>query len=147
MEGASYYKVIAPGLESNMYMCTPRWYCIWSSRLGLDLGRQSFTYALSSCRHRFGCTRFCSRQRSSRDDQENAHEHPRRLWRDIHMVHEAQLLCACSAAERDGCNKNDKIVHFAREQVRDTLRFSEFLIFHCPVKGDAVETLKVFADL
>ena len=63
------------------------------------------------------------------------------------MVHEAQLLCACSGAERDGWNKNDKIVHFAREQVRDTLRFSEFLIFHCPVKGDAVETLKVFADL
>ena len=63
------------------------------------------------------------------------------------MVHEAQLLCACSGAERDGWNKNDMIVHLARKRVWNTLRFADFLIFHCPVKEDAVETLKVFADL
>ena len=62
------------------------------------------------------------------------------------MVHEAQLLRARSGAERDGWNKNDKIAHFAHEQVRDTLQFSELLIFHCPVKEYAVETLKAFAD-
>ena len=63
------------------------------------------------------------------------------------MVHEAQLLCACSGVERDGWNKDDKIVHLACEQVGNTLRFTFFLIFHCPVKEDAVETLRVFADL
>ena len=42
---------------------------------------------------------------------------------------------------------NDKIVHLAREQVESNLRFAGFLVFHCPLKEDAVETLKAFADL
>ena len=41
---------------------------------------------------------------------------------------------------------NDKIVHLAREQVESNLRFAGFLVFHCPLKEDAVETLKALAD-
>ena len=41
---------------------------------------------------------------------------------------------------------NDRIVHLAREQVGSNLRFASFLVFHCPLKEDAVETLKGMAD-
>ena len=41
---------------------------------------------------------------------------------------------------------NDRIVHLAREQVGSNLRFAGFLVFHCPLKEDAVETLKGLAD-
>ena len=41
---------------------------------------------------------------------------------------------------------NDKIVHLACEQVESNLRFAGFPAFHCPLKEDAVETLKTLAD-
>ena len=41
---------------------------------------------------------------------------------------------------------NDRIVHLAYEQVESNLRFADFLVFHCPLKEDAVETLKALAD-
>ena len=41
---------------------------------------------------------------------------------------------------------NDNIVHLTREQVESNLRFDGFLVFHCPLKEDAVETLKGMAD-
>ena len=41
---------------------------------------------------------------------------------------------------------NDKIVHLAREQVESNLRFAGFLVFHCPLKEDAVETRKALAN-
>ncbi|KAG8936656.1 hypothetical protein FRC02_000114 [Tulasnella sp. 418] len=40
----------------------------------------------------------------------------------------------------------DKINHFTRDQVESKLTFAGFLIFHCPLKPDAVETLKMLAD-
>ena len=36
---------------------------------------------------------------------------------------------------------NDKITHLAREQMESKLRFAGFLVFHCPLKEDAVEVL------
>ena len=33
---------------------------------------------------------------------------------------------------------NDNIVHLTREQVESNLRFAGFLVFHCPLKEDAV---------
>ena len=41
---------------------------------------------------------------------------------------------------------NDRIIHLAYEQVESNLRFADFLVFHCPLKEDAVETLKALAD-
>ena len=41
---------------------------------------------------------------------------------------------------------NDNIVHLTREQVESNLRFDGFLVFHCPLKEDAVETLKGLDD-
>ena len=41
---------------------------------------------------------------------------------------------------------NDNIVHLTREQVESNLRFAGFLVFHCPLKEDAVETLKGLDD-
>ena len=41
---------------------------------------------------------------------------------------------------------SDRIVHLAREQVESNLRFAGLLVFHCPLKEDAVETLKGLAD-
>ena len=42
---------------------------------------------------------------------------------------------------------NDRIVHLAYEQVESNLRFADFHVFHCPLKEDAVETLKALTDL
>ena len=36
---------------------------------------------------------------------------------------------------------NDKIAYLAREQMESKLRFAGFLVFHCPLKEDAVEML------
>ena len=41
---------------------------------------------------------------------------------------------------------NDRIVHLARKLLGSKLRFAGFLVFHCPLKEDAVETLKALAD-
>ncbi|KAK0440984.1 endoplasmic reticulum Ca-transporting P-type ATPase [Armillaria borealis] len=40
----------------------------------------------------------------------------------------------------------DKINKFPREQVESNLTFAGFLVFHCPLKSDAVEVLKMLAD-
>ena len=45
-----------------------------------------------------------------------------------------------------GAISNDRIVHLACEQVESNLRFAGFLVFHCPLKEDAMETLKGLAD-
>ncbi|GAA6000885.1 hypothetical protein JCM10207_004705 [Rhodosporidiobolus poonsookiae] len=45
----------------------------------------------------------------------------------------------------DGMNKND-ITTISREQVEAQLDFAGFLVFHCPLKPDAVATLKDLAD-
>ncbi|TDL20605.1 endoplasmic reticulum Ca-transporting P-type ATPase [Rickenella mellea] len=40
----------------------------------------------------------------------------------------------------------DKINHLHRDQVESGLTFAGFLVFHCPLKPDAVDTLKMLAD-
>ncbi|KAF8842460.1 endoplasmic reticulum Ca-transporting P-type ATPase [Paxillus ammoniavirescens] len=40
----------------------------------------------------------------------------------------------------------DKINKLHREEVEGNLEFAGFLVFHCPLKADAVETLKMLAD-
>ncbi|KAG9309968.1 hypothetical protein JVU11DRAFT_10001 [Chiua virens] len=40
----------------------------------------------------------------------------------------------------------DKINKLHREEVESNLTFAGFLVFHCPLKADAVETLKMLAD-
>ncbi|OAX38565.1 hypothetical protein K503DRAFT_151206 [Rhizopogon vinicolor AM-OR11-026] len=40
----------------------------------------------------------------------------------------------------------DKINKLSREDVESSLVFAGFLVFHCPLKADAVETLKMLAD-
>ncbi|KIJ62125.1 hypothetical protein HYDPIDRAFT_136644 [Hydnomerulius pinastri MD-312] len=40
----------------------------------------------------------------------------------------------------------DKINKLPREDVESNLAFAGFLVFHCPLKADAVETLKMLAD-
>lgn len=39
-----------------------------------------------------------------------------------------------------------QINHFAREKIESNLIFAGFLVFHCPLKPDAVESLKMLAD-
>ncbi|OCH92405.1 endoplasmic reticulum Ca-transporting P-type ATPase [Obba rivulosa] len=40
----------------------------------------------------------------------------------------------------------DKINKLPRDQVEKSLTFAGFLVFHCPLKADAVETLKMLTD-
>lgn len=40
----------------------------------------------------------------------------------------------------------DKINKLPRDQVESGLQFAGFLVFHCPLKEDAVEALKMLAD-
>ncbi|KAJ7600868.1 hypothetical protein C8J56DRAFT_847529 [Mycena floridula] len=40
----------------------------------------------------------------------------------------------------------DRINKLPRDQVESSLAFCGFLVFHCPLKADAVETLKMLAD-
>ncbi|KAG2119211.1 hypothetical protein DEU56DRAFT_837395 [Suillus clintonianus] len=40
----------------------------------------------------------------------------------------------------------DKINKLSREGVESSLMFAGFLVFHCPLKPDAIETLKMLAD-
>lgn len=54
-------------------------------------------------------------------------------------------VLALGVKEMDSMS-NDKILHLAREQVESNMRFAGFLVFHCPLKEDAVETLKALAD-
>ncbi|KAH8115480.1 hypothetical protein DFH11DRAFT_1743052 [Phellopilus nigrolimitatus] len=54
-------------------------------------------------------------------------------------------VLALAGEEMDGTG-NDKINHLAREQVESELNFAGFLVFHCPLKEDAVETLKMLAE-
>lgn len=45
----------------------------------------------------------------------------------------------------DGMNKHD-ITTVARDDVEQGLTFAGFLVFHCPLKPDAVKSLKELAD-
>ena len=58
--------------------------------------------------------------------------------------HDSRVL-ALGLKEMDAM-LNDNFVHLTREQVESNLRFAGFLVFHCPLKEDAVETLKGLAD-
>lgn len=42
-----------------------------------------------------------------------------------------------------GCSQINKL---PRDQVECSLRFSGFLVFHCPLKPDAVEALQMLAE-
>lgn len=42
--------------------------------------------------------------------------------------------------------KASQINHIAREQAECDLQFAGFLVFHCPLKEDAVETLKMLSQ-
>jgi manganese-transporting P-type ATPase len=39
-----------------------------------------------------------------------------------------------------------QIKKLARHQVESQLKFAGFLVFHCPLKPDAIETLRMLAD-
>ncbi|KAI5116478.1 hypothetical protein M0805_003507 [Coniferiporia weirii] len=54
-------------------------------------------------------------------------------------------VLALARKEMEGIG-GDKIIHLAREKVESDLHFAGFLVFHCPLKEDAVETLKMLAD-
>ncbi|KAH9942697.1 endoplasmic reticulum Ca-transporting P-type ATPase [Amylocystis lapponica] len=45
-----------------------------------------------------------------------------------------------------GSLSQDKINKLPRDQVESSLTFAGFLVFHCPLKPDAVETLKMLVD-
>ena len=55
-------------------------------------------------------------------------------------------VLALGLKEMDTILLNDNIVHLTREQVESNLRFAGFLVFHCPLKEDAVETIKALVD-
>lgn len=40
----------------------------------------------------------------------------------------------------------EQINKLSRDQVESALTFAGFLVFHCPLKPDAVETLKMLVD-
>ena len=58
------------------------------------------------------------------------------------MVHKVRQPCPRSWVEETDAMSNDKTAHLPCEQVESNLRFADFLVFNCPLKGDAVETLK-----
>lgn len=39
-----------------------------------------------------------------------------------------------------------QINHLTRDVIESDLTFAGFLVFHCPLKADAVDTLKMLAD-
>ncbi|EMD32432.1 endoplasmic reticulum Ca-transporting P-type ATPase [Gelatoporia subvermispora B] len=53
------------------------------------------------------------------------------------------LALACREMEH---LSQDKVNKLPRDQVERSLTFVGFLVFHCPLKADAVETLKMLAD-
>ncbi|KAF8816406.1 endoplasmic reticulum Ca-transporting P-type ATPase [Phlegmacium glaucopus] len=54
-------------------------------------------------------------------------------------------VLALAMKEMDALS-SDKINKLHREQVESKLTFVGFLVFHCPLKADAVDTLKMLAD-
>lgn len=56
-------------------------------------------------------------------------------------------VLALAGKEMEGVGTGmDKINKLSREMVECDLVFVGFLVFHCPLKEDAVETLKMLAD-
>jgi hypothetical protein len=81
------------------------------------------------------------------------------------MVHKKGKPCIGSGVKGNGThvrrqglsNFNNSMLHFffqlymqinklPRERVECKLTFAGFLVFHCPLKADAVETLRMLAD-
>ncbi|THG99504.1 hypothetical protein EW145_g7255 [Phellinidium pouzarii] len=62
-----------------------------------------------------------------------------------HYTRRGSRVLALATKNIEGI-RSDKIAHLAREQVESGLHFAGFLVFHCPLKEDAVETLKMLAD-
>ncbi|EJD08490.1 endoplasmic reticulum Ca-transporting P-type ATPase [Fomitiporia mediterranea MF3/22] len=54
-------------------------------------------------------------------------------------------VLALAWKEMDGMS-NDRINHIGRDEVESKLNFAGFLVFHCPLKEDAIQTLKDLAD-
>ncbi|KAL5483440.1 SPF1 [Sanghuangporus weigelae] len=54
-------------------------------------------------------------------------------------------VLALAWKEMDGMS-TDKINHISRDKVESQLNFAGFLVFHCPLKEDAVQTLKMLSD-
>ncbi|KAG1795219.1 hypothetical protein EV424DRAFT_1475431 [Suillus variegatus] len=54
-------------------------------------------------------------------------------------------VLALGTKEMDAMS-TDKINKLSRENAESSLMFAGFLVFHCPLKPDAVETLKMLAD-
>jgi cation-transporting ATPase 13A1 len=45
-----------------------------------------------------------------------------------------------------GALSTERINKIARDEVESQLTFAGFLVFHCPLKPDAIESLKMLAD-
>jgi hypothetical protein len=60
-----------------------------------------------------------------------------------HLCGQGQLYSAVWLAHAAEVRQINKL---ARDQVESKLIFAGFLVFHCPLKADAVEALKMLAD-
>ena len=61
---------------------------------------------------------------------------------------ETRLASGCHyhAWTRFNSSFHTQINKLARERVESGLTFAGFLVFHCPLKKDAVETIRMLAD-
>ncbi|KAG1804204.1 hypothetical protein EV424DRAFT_1580805 [Suillus variegatus] len=69
-------------------------------------------------------------------------------WYDVTYIwytRRGSRILALGTKEMDVMS-TDKINKLSRENAESSLTFAGFLVFHCPLKPDAVETLKMLAD-
>ena len=62
-----------------------------------------------------------------------------------HYTRRGSRVLALGFREMDGM-PTERLNKLQRDQVETGLTFVGFLVFHCPLKPDAVETLKMLAD-